>query len=615
MKRTLAVLALLLSATALSAQPLTLAVDATEVARGVMHAREKIPVAAGALTLLYPKWIPGEHGPSGPIANVTNLQIAANGQRLDWRRDPVEMFAIAVDVPAGVSSLDVTLDFLLPAGGEFSAGRTATTQLAVISWNTVVLYPRGKAGELIQLQPSLRIPQGWTYATALPLDRANGDLLEFKAASLTTMIDSPVQIGAHQKIVPLVEADGRKHSIALAADGDAALVLPADFVTSYNGLVEQAGRLFGGRHYRGYEWLLTLSDGVAHFGLEHHESSDDRIDENSLLTPAGQRATAGLMAHEYVHSWNGKYRRPAGLLSPSYETPMRGELLWVYEGLTQYLGTILPPRSGGWTPEYLREDLAHVAAELEGEGGRTWRPLADTAVEAQILYNNGPEWWASRRGTDFFDESIFIWLEADAIIRQKSGGRKSLDDFCQRFYGGLTGPEVKAYTFDDVVAAMNETQANDWRTFFTTRLQSVSPHAPLGGLELAGWKLVYNDTPNEQEKDGEDRNKRFTFRTSLGFTVKDNGSIVDVNPGSPAATAGLAPGFTIIAVNGRKFSADGLRNAVTGSKDVASPIELIAQNGDFFATYKVDYHKGAMYPHLVRIEGKPDLLGAIIGKK
>jgi predicted metalloprotease with PDZ domain len=616
MNRLFAALALVLCSSALSAQPITLAVDATEVARGLVHATERIPVSAGSVTLLYPKWIPGEHGPTGPVTNVTNLQVSANGRRLAWQRDPIEMFAISLDVPTGVSTLDVTLDFLLPAGGDFSAGRTATTQLAVISWNTLVLYPRGKAAELIDVTPSLRIPAGWTHATALTVERAANHSIDFKTTSLTTLIDSPVQIGAHQKVVPLKQADGRPHEVVIAADGDPALELPENFANVYSGLVDQAGLLFGGRHYRGYRWLITLSDGVAHFGLEHHESSDDRLDESSLQTDSGRRWMAELLSHEYVHSWNGKYRRPAGLVSPSYETPMRGELLWVYEGLTQYLGEVLPGRIGAWTPEYSRERLAAVASDLEGETGRTWRPLADTAVEAQLLYGvwGGP-WWASRRSVDFYDESVYIWLEADAIIRQKSGGKKSLDDFCRRFYGGYTGPEVKPYSFEDVVAAMNETQPNDWRTFFTTRLQSVDAHAPLGGLTLAGWKLDYNETPNDYSKDSEEVNKTLNFRQSLGLQLKDTGSIVDVNPVSPGARAGLAPGFTLIAINGRKFTPDTLRNAVKASKTATAPIEVIAQNGDFFGVYKVDYHGGAMYPHLVRVEGKPDLLSAIMSKR
>jgi predicted metalloprotease with PDZ domain len=310
MPRIALLLALLLASVAVYAQPMSLTLDATDVARGVLHSRETIPAAAGAMTLLYPKWIPGEHGPTGPIAGLVNVQISANGKRIEWRRDPVEMFAFHFDVPQGASSIEVTLDSLLPAGGQFSGGRTATAVLAVISWNTAVLFPRGHSADDIMVAPSLRIPAGFKYATALPLDHAAGDTLTFKEAALSTLIDSPVQLGVHQTIVHLHDADGRPHEIDMVADSDSALELPKDFNATYDRLVEQAGLLFGGRHYRDYHWLLTLSDNVAHFGLEHHESSDDRVGENSLESASGRRNIAGLLAHEYVHSWNGKYRRP-----------------------------------------------------------------------------------------------------------------------------------------------------------------------------------------------------------------------------------------------------------------------------------------------------------------
>jgi predicted metalloprotease with PDZ domain len=616
MKRFSILLAVLfVAAAALAQQPMILALDATEAPRGILHSTMTIPLAAGAQTLVYPQWIPGEHGPTGPIANLVSVQITANGQRVAWRRDPVNMFAFHIDVPAGATSVDVSLDFLLPSGGQFSAGRTATAALGVISWNTALLSPLGRSADDIQVKPSLRIPNGWKFATALPVDSVSGNEIRFKQAPLAMVIDSPVQMGSHQKVVALKVADDRPHEIDLVADGDAALELPENFVTTYDNLVEQAGLLFGGRHYRRYHWLLTLSDNVAHFGLEHHESSDDRVNEDSLLKPAGQRGVAELLSHEYVHSWNGKYRRPAGLLSPDYQKPMEGELLWVYEGLTQYLGSLLPARIGAWTPEYYREYLAAVASDLESETGRTWRPLADTAVEAQVLYGAGNDWWSMRRGVDFYDESILVWLDADTLVREQSGGKKSLDDFTRRFYGGLTGPMVKPYTFDDVVSAMNETQAYDWRAFFNARLNSVEPHAPMAGVARGGWKLVYTAKENESMTDAAERRKGMNLRTTLGVQLGSNGAVSDITPGLPAAKAGIAPGFQIIAVNGRKFTNEVLQAALKASKSTTEPIELILQNGDTYSVAKVDYHGGLQYPHLVRDEEKKDLLTGIITKR
>ena len=613
MRRIVILLAFLFAASAVFAQPMSLALDAADVARGVLHAHETIPATAGAMTLLYPKWIPGEHGPTGPIAGLVNVQISANGQRLAWRRDPVEMYALHFDVPQGVSSIDVSLDSLLPSGGQFSGGRTATAVLAVISWNTAVLFPQGRSADDIMVAPSLRLPAGFKYATALPLDHASGDTLTFKEAPLSTVIDSPVQIGIHQTIVHLQDADGRPHEIDMVADSDSALELPKDFGATYDRLVEQAGLVFGGRHYRDYHWLLTLSDNVAHFGLEHHESSDDRVSENSLESASGRRNIAGLLAHEYVHSWNGKYRRPAGLMSPDYMKPMQGELLWVYEGLTEYWSFILPPRFGAWTPEQAREHIATTAGDLESEGGRTWRPLADTAVEAQVLFGSGGAWWATRRGTDFYAESFFVWLDADTLIRQLSGDKKSLDDFTRAFYGTLTGPQVKPYTFDDLVAAMNAVQPYDWRTFFNTHLSSVDPHLSMTGLERAGWKLVFDDKAPKRDEEARMRDRgALNFRTGIGLMLAENGAVRDVTPGGPAMRAGISPGFQIISVNGRKFSADAMREGLRASTTSTQPIDLIAENGDFVGVYHIDYHGGLRYPHLVRDETKKDVLSVIM---
>jgi predicted metalloprotease with PDZ domain len=612
---TVAAVVLSLVSTAAAAQSMTVAVDATDVSRGVLHSALSVPVTAGPLTLLYPKWMPGEHGPTGPLLGLANIQIRANGERLSWHRDPLEMYALQLDVPAGTTAVDVTLDFLLPSGGNFSAGRTATSDLAVVSWNTVLLYPLGRSADDISVRATLRLPRSWKYATALTTERVEADRVQFATTSLARLIDSPVQTGIHQRVVKLRQVDGRAHDINLVSDTAAAIEPPTNFATVYNNLVDEAGLMFGGHHYGAYHWLLTLSNGVAHFGLEHHESSDDRVAEDALQTPAGQRGIAFLMAHEYVHSWNGKYRRPQGLMSPAYQTVMRSDLLWVYEGLTEYLSFILPARMGAWTAEETRERFAWYASGLESQTGRTWRPLLDTAVEAQVLYTSAGDWWSARRGTDFYEESVYVWLEADAIIRTESGGKRSLDDFLRRFYGGNTPPAVNPYTFDDVIAAMTETQPYDWRNFFESRLNSVEPHAPLGGLGRSGWKLVYTDVPNDAIRENDVFLKLYPMRESIGLELREGGVISDVTEGRAAAAAGLAPGFTIIAVDGRKFSDTVLRNAVKDSKTTTDPIQIIAQNGDVFSVHTLDYHGGIVYPHLVRDDSRADLFTAIIAPR
>jgi predicted metalloprotease with PDZ domain len=403
------------------------------------------------------------------------------------------------------------------------------------------------------------------------------------------------------------------HSIEVAADSEAALEMSPELVSGYERLVAEAGALFGARHYRSYRWLLTLSDAVAHFGLEHHESSDDRVAEKALGDEAGRRNLARLLAHEYAHSWNGKYRRPAGLITGDFDRPIKSDLLWVYEGLTQYLGNILPPRSGLWTPEEFREAEAVAAARLDNEPGRTWRPLVDTAVAAQVLYFAPDDWSSWRRRVDFYDEGNLIWLEADILIRQQTGGRRSLDDFLRRFHGAPGGePTVKPYSLDDVVAALNDVAPYDWRGFLEARVQAATPHAPLGGIEKGGWRLVYTDNPNLFIKDSDAANKTADHAYSIGLLAKEDGAIGDVIPDSPAARAGLGPGMKIAAVGGRRFTPDVLRAAIKGSKGGSAPIEVIVANGDFFGTYRIDYHGGERYPHLERDPARPDTLSDII---
>jgi predicted metalloprotease with PDZ domain len=603
-----------LFAVSASAAPIVLHVDATGAPSNVFHAHLTIPAAPGAMTLYYPKWIPGEHSPSGPIIGLAGLKITANGAPVVWQRDPVEMFAFHVNVPAGASALDVDLDYLAFAGGAiFSAGASSSPKLAVMSWNTVLLYPGGTTSDALQYQASLRIPSGWKYATALE-SRTSGDEITFEPASLTTLVDSPVQMGVELRKVPIPNSTGLRHTVNLLSEDPFAVDPPADFDKQYSRLVEEATALFGANHYRHYDWLLTVSDQVAHFGLEHHESSDDRTDPNVIRDESERKWLAGLMAHEYVHSWNGKYRRPAGLATPNYEVPMRGELLWVYEGLTEYLGELLPRRAGFWSDEEFRDELASVAAQMAQHVGRTWRPLSDTAVAAQVLYgapNAGSSW---RRGVDYYPEGTLLWLDVDMTIRALSGGKKSLDDFCHAFYGGTSGhPELKPYTFDDIVNTLNSVVANDWRGFLNNRLSSLDPTPPLGGIEGSGWRLVYNDKPNVAMEAQAKAYHFADYYASLGLAIGSSGNVSDVIPDSPAARAGVTAGSRVVAVNGRRYSSDALADFVKASKTSGAPIEMILERGDLFSTARIDYHGGPRYPHLERIEGKADLL-TVLGK-
>jgi predicted metalloprotease with PDZ domain len=597
---------------------IALAVDASAASTKLFHAEMTIPVKPGELTLLYPKWIPGEHGPTGPVIDFTGLKISANGQPLPWHRDDLEMYAIHVTVPTGVTSLDVKQDYTSPEeGGVYTGGATASDKLAVMSWNTLLLYPAGYAADKITYQASVKIPDGWDIGTALPLGPQNGNTYQFQPASLYTLIDSPVIMGEYLKVLRLSNPAGTPTvEMDIAADSRAALQFMPGVEDHLRQLPMEANALFGATHYRDYHFLLSLSDHVAHFGLEHHESNDSRIPERTLSHDDAYKTMGGVIPHEYVHSWNGKYRRPVGLDTPDYEQPMKGNLLWVYEGLTEYWGDVLMGRTGMWSPDMYRQELATVAAEMDQRAGRTWRPLEDTAISVQTLNNTRQAWTNWRRTVDYYDEGELIWLEADMTIRQLTKGQKSLDDFARVFYGQPSlpkdqAPMFKPYTFDELVKTLNEIAPFDWKKFFNDRLWSTSPHAPLGGIEASGWKLIYTDTPGDIWRTKEMERRSVDVSLSIGLIIQDTGIITDSFFFKPAANAGITPGMKLIAVNGRRFTDEVLRSAIKEAKTSKAPIELLVDNADYFKTYKLDYHEGEKYPLLQRNE-KPDTLSDII---
>jgi len=604
------------SAWSANAPTITIAVDATHAPRKIFHASLKIPANPGDLTLYYPKWIPGEHAPDGPVIDLAGLFFKANGQTLKWRRDLLDGFTIHVDVPAGVHEVDADLDFLSPATfeGGFSAGSSATDKLAVISWNQILLYPKGWKSDDINFTASLKLPEGWKFGTPLPITSQSGNEIHFATASLTTLVDSPVIAGEFLKVVPLAQDPPTEMDIA--ADSAAVLDAPQEVWDHYKNLVDQAQKLFGAHHYRDYHFLYTLSDHVAHFGLEHHESDDSRVDERSLVDDTARKLSASLLPHEYVHSWNGKYRRPYDLATPDYQQPMQDDLLWVYEGLTNYLGFVLTARSGLLTSDQDRDSLALTATELDHLPGRQWRNLQDTADAAPQLYFTPEAWHSWRRGTDFYEEDTLNWLWVDVIIRQQSKGAKSIDDFCHLFHGApSTGPALKTYTFDDIVNALNQIVPYDWRGFWTDRLTNHGPGAPLGGIEGGGWKLIYNDSPSEMLSNEASMDHFVPSGFMLGLNLRDDGNIADTIEQDVAAKAGIGPGMKVIAVNGRKFSPDVIREAIKAAKNSSTPIELLVENDEYYKTYKLDYHGGEQYPHLVRDESKPDLLTEILKTK
>jgi predicted metalloprotease with PDZ domain len=614
----LVALTLALPALAQKPRPLTLTVDATDAQRRILHVKESVPAEPGALTLRYPKWIPGEHGPTGPISDVAGIEVRAGGKPVDWTRDDVDLYAFHVTVPPGVHAVDVSFDYLGPGEREgYSAGGSMTPSLVALEWNLVVLYPDGVSQRAITVAPKLLLPRGWKFGTALDVAKQSDGSVEFKPVTLETLVDSPVAAGQHFRTLPL--GGTPEHALDIVADSPQALEIEPQTLDSLKKLVTQAGLLFGTRHYGKYHFLLVLSDKVAHFGLEHHQSSDNRSRERSLIDATQRNLMSGLLPHEFVHSWNGKFRRPAGLAVDGFDKPMKDELLWVYEGLTNYLGFVLAGRAGTAANDWVKDELAATAAMMEYRSGRAWRPLEDTTMSAAMAQGRGQQEWVSwKRSLDYYPEGTLLWLEADVLIRQKSNGKKSLDDFCKIFHGGAnSGPEVKPYTLDDVVAALNQVLPYDWAGFFKARIYQVAPHAPLGGLTSGGWKLVFNDKHNVRLSAIAKEDHTETYSYSLGFTLRagergGDAAVSDVLQGSPAFKAGIGPSMKLIGVDGRKLGKESLDDAIKLHATDKTPIELLLTNGDFYRVVKVDYHGGAKFPHLERDPAKPDLLEAIL---
>jgi predicted metalloprotease with PDZ domain len=587
-----------------------LSVDATDAARNFIHARVTVPVESGPVTLVYPKWIPGNHRPTGPIANLTGIHFKAANQELEWQRDLVDMYAFHLQVPQGTREVEVSLD-LITYNGKASL---ASSKVLDLLWNQVVLYPQGAATDAVQVTASIRLPEGWKYGTALTLTHEAANTADFQPVSLTRLVDSPLIAGLFYRQVQL-SAPGEKpvHVIDMVGESEESIQITPRDLASYKHLVAETGALFGARHYEKYHFLWTLSDQTAHHGLEHHESSDNGTSEDVFSDPNAHNQEADLLPHEFTHSWNGKYRRPAGLATPNYQEPMKGDLLWVYEGMTDFWGNILAARVGLRNIIEFRENLAATAAMLDHRAGRTWRPLQDTATSVQTLFSAPPQWVNWRRSADYYPEGYLIWLDVDTTLRKQSNGQKSLNDFCKIFFGGPGGvPKVVTYKFEDVVATLNQVVAYDWAKFLRERLDSKSAHAPLGGIENGGWKLVYSDQKNTTMDAAEKSGGGLDLSFSIGAILSKEGELRDVIPGTPAFTSGLGPGMKIIAVNGRKFSKDVMRAALKAGIKSQQPLVVLAENGDYINSYQVDYHGGEKYPHLVRVEGQPDLLSEIV---
>jgi predicted metalloprotease with PDZ domain len=589
-----------------------LQVDATDLQRRIFRIRQTIPVPqSGDFVLLYPKWLPGNHSPSGRISNVAGLKINAGGKRLTWRRDPADVFAFHVDVPDGVKSIDVEFQLLSPTADD--QGRTLMTpELASIQWVATSLYPAGYYVRGIPVQATLTVPRGWQVATSLrPASGGGTSNIVYKTVPYDILADSPALAGANFRKWEL----SPDVTLNVAADTQAELNASDEVMRLHRNLVTQAVKTFGAQHYDHYDFLLSISNNLGGIGLEHHRSSENGVRTGYFTEWASAQRDRNLLPHEYTHSWNGKYRRGADLWTPDYRTPMQNSLLWVYEGQTQFWGYVLDARSGMLSKQETLDAIAATAATYDATPGRQWRPLVDTTNDPIISQRSPQPWRAYQRSEDYYSEGMLIWIDVDRILRQQSGGKRSIDDFARAFfgvndrdYGELT------YTIEDVAATLNRIQPYDWTGYLNRRLSAYTERAPLEGITQGGYRLVYTDTPTDWFKSGEKKSKAVDLTYSGGFAVNSgSGKVTSVLWDSPAFDAGLTIGSQIMAVNGRTFDADGLKAAIRAANGKGrDPVRLLVQSGDTFRTIELDWHGGLRYPRLEATAAGKGTLDALL---
>lgn len=593
-----------------------LRVDASDLGRRIIHVHESVSGIGPDTVLLYPKWLPGTHAPEGPIDRVADLRITANGAPVSWTRDPVDVYAFRVHAGRRIKSIDIDFEYLSPTSPKVGA-LEVSRDILMIEWNEVVLYPAGYFARQIPVEASLTLPAEWQLGSALETASTSGTRTSFKRASLETLIDSPVYAGRYFARLDLDPGSRAPVHLDLFADRPALLALKPEHLDAYRALVQQAYKLFGSQHYAHYDFLYSLSDQIQQNGLEHHQSSEDGADPEAFTEWDKTAYGRDLLPHEFTHSWNGKFRRPADLWTPNYNVPMQDSLLWVYEGQTQYWGQVLAARSGLWSRQQAFDQLALTAAYYQIQAGRQWRALQDTTNDEIINPRRPQSWRDLQRFEDYYQEGLLIWLDADTLIRERSRGKRSLDDFARAFFAINDGSfTTVTYTFDDVVKALNAVEAYDWAAFLRQHLDSVAKPAPLEGLRRGGYKLVYTDIPSDYLKGSDGQRKRVNLLFSIGIEIDDKeGSIVQVIWDSPAFKAKLTKDAQILAVNGAAYSADILKDAIRSAHSTKSPIELIIRTGDRFMVANVDYHDGLRYPHLEREPSEPARLDDIVAAR
>lgn len=596
---------------------LKLSVDATDLERKIFEIRHTIPVAKpGKFTILYPQWVPGGHSPRNDLDKLAGLVITANGQRLAWTRDPVQVFAFHVEVPQGVSELQLSYQFLSPV--EARVGRQVMTpDMLNLQWLQMGFYPAGYYTRQIPVEASVKLPAGWQFASALEIAKTDGQVTTFKVTPFETLVDSPMFAGRYFKSVDLDPTGPARVRLNMVADKPELLEFKPEHIQAHKDLVQQAYKVFGSQHFDHYDFLVALSDTLGGIGLEHHRSSENRVAPKYFTEWDKTYVGRDLLPHEFTHSWNGKFRRGADLWTPTLNEPMRDSLMWVYEGQTQYWGNVLSARSNLHTRQQSLDALAMTAALYDTRRGRDWRNVLDTTNDPIIASRKPLSWVSYQRSEDYYSEGQLVWLDADTLIREKTNGKKSLDDFAKAFFGVDNGSYVpRTYDFDEVAATLNGVVAHDWSGFLKTRIEGVSEKAPLDGLTRGGYRLIYTDVATEYFKSAETRGKTTNLAYSLGLTVGAAGVLSDVQWGGPAFKAGLTQGVTLVAVNGEVFDADKLKAAITAAAKPENPlVELLIKDGERYRMVKIDWRGGLRYPRLERIAGTPARLDDILATR
>jgi predicted metalloprotease with PDZ domain len=574
---------------------MTLEVDATDISRSIFKVKQTIPVTAGKpLVLLYPQWLPGKHGPRGAISELVGLTITAAGKPVTWTRDPVEVYAFHVDVPTGVEAVTAEFQFLAPVRG--SEGRiNVTPDMMNVQWEQVALYPAGHFTRAIKIRPSITLPAGWTGVAALDGAIVSGNRIDYGETSFETLVDSPMFAGRHYKKWDL----GNKVTLNVWADDAKFLAAKPEHISAHKALVDEAVILFGAKHFDRYEFLLALTDQMGGIGLEHHRSSENTLDPKTFLEWETRGSERGLLPHELVHSWNGKFRRSNVMWTPDYRTPMQDNLLWVYEGQTSYWDLVLAGRSGIQSKEVVLADWARSAAFYSIQPGRKWRSVEDTTHDPVFAARKPKPNASLSRGEDYYNESSLVWLEAEMIIREKSGGKKSLDNFARAFFGMNDGDwGTLTYDFDEIVRTLNGVQPYDWAEFLTTRFRKAGQPAPLAGIEKGGYRLVFKEEPNIVDKERAKENGGLDLTYSLGMTIDKTGKVTSTLSGGLADREAIVNDTKIIAVGDFAYDKDHMTDAIKLAKDGKIPVKLLIKRDKRFRTIEINYSGGMRYPHL-----------------